>query len=156
MERRHIQNRSSKTLGQANGDGYTQTRGGGVYRRSEPRDPSSNGSLMRLTFRGKRIGRTARIALICVGTYRLHKQLKATQPRSSCIPLECPHLRQIIVVYLRSAISANRGLTSVNLRARANTPTEARLSGSFCTCVSSKEAPLGLTPPSTRSYLARA
>jgi len=67
------------------------------YRRSEFRDPSWNGERMCLTFSGKRSGWTARIALICVGTYRLHKQLKATQPRSSCIPLECPHLRQIIV-----------------------------------------------------------
>ena len=69
---------------------------------------------MRLTFSGRRGGWIARTASICVGMYRLHKQLKATQPRSSCIPLECPHLRQIIAIYLRQAVSENRGLASVN------------------------------------------
>jgi hypothetical protein len=96
------------------GEGNIQTLGGRVYRRSELRDTSSNGKLMRLTVSGRRGGWTARIELICVGMYRLQEQLKATQPRPSCIPLECPHRRQIIAIYLRLAVSANRGLTSVN------------------------------------------
>jgi hypothetical protein len=83
------------------GDGNIQTLGDRVHRRSELRDASSNGQQMRLTVSGRHGGWTARIALICAGMYRSQEQLKAMQPRSSCIPLECLHRRQIIVIYLR-------------------------------------------------------
>jgi hypothetical protein len=82
-------------------DGNIQTLGGRLYRRSELREASSNGKLMRLTVSSRRGDWRARSALICVGMYRLQEQLKATQPRPSRIPLGCPYRRQIIVIYLR-------------------------------------------------------
>jgi CRP-like cAMP-binding protein len=46
-------------------------------------------------------GQPLRIATAIEAMYRSHKQFKATQLRSSCIPFVCPHLRQIITVFLR-------------------------------------------------------
>ena len=57
------------------------------------------------------------MTFVGAGRYRSHKQSKATQPRSSCIPSVCPHLTQIIAVFLRWTPTGEASPSSLNSQA---------------------------------------
>jgi hypothetical protein len=65
-----------------------------------------------------------------LGTYSLHEQSSATQPRSSCIPSVCPHFRQVMV---GASVGDLPSGSNLNFQAKHKDLAGARPSGVLCT-----------------------